>query len=106
MPTTNDPSKYGKLRDPQQGDDKKVEVSVPRMITLPLQAAQLYQNLLGAVMPHELLAEIEQHLASPDITLGNGDDWGLVKNGDGWRTGYSKTQVTYRVDNKRHHHKR
>ena len=30
-------------------------------------------------MPHELLAEIERHLASTDTTLGNGDEWGLIK---------------------------
>ena len=30
-------------------------------------------------MPHELLADIEMHLASPDTTLGNGDEWGLIK---------------------------
>ena len=38
----NDTSQYGKLRDPQLGDGAKVEVSVPRMIALPLRAAQLY----------------------------------------------------------------
>ena len=75
----NDKSQYGNLRDPQQGDDEKVEVSVPRMIALPLRAAQMYQKFKGAVMPHELLAEIERHLASTETTLGNVDDWGLVK---------------------------
>ncbi len=32
-----------------------------------------------AVMPHELLAAIEQHLASPATALDNGDEWGLVQ---------------------------
>ena len=30
-------------------------------------------------MPHELLQAVEDHLASPDTTLGNGNDWGLVQ---------------------------
>ena len=75
----DDRSQYGKLRDPQQGDAETVELHVPRMIALPLRAAQLYQTFNGPVMPHELLAAIEQHLASPDTDLDNGDDWGLVK---------------------------
>ena len=28
---------------------------------------------------HELLATLEQHLASPATALGNGDEWGLVQ---------------------------
>jgi len=48
----NDRSQYGKLRDFQQGDEAKVDVSVPQMIALPLRAAQLYQKFGGAVMPH------------------------------------------------------
>ena len=56
-----------------------MEVNVPRLIALPLRAAQLYQERGGAVMPHELLADIELHLASPETTLGNGDEWGLIK---------------------------
>ncbi len=30
-------------------------------------------------MPHELLASIERHLASNATSLGNGDDWKLVR---------------------------
>ena len=84
----DDRSQYGKLRDPQQGDEAKVDVHVPRMIALPLQAAQLFMNFKGAVMPHELLAEIELHLASPKTALGNGDEWGLVKK---WLTVAAQT---------------
>jgi hypothetical protein len=84
----DDRSQFGKLRDPQQGDAAKVEVHVPRMIALPLQAAQLYQNFNGPVRPHELLAAIEQHLASPDTDLDNGDDWGLIKK---WLTVAAQT---------------
>ena len=76
---TNDTTQYGKLWNPQPGDGTKVEVNVPRLIALPLRAAHLYQKRGGAVMPHELLADIELHLASPKTTLGNGDEWGLIK---------------------------
>ena len=41
-------SQYGKLRDPQQGDAAKVELHVPRMIALPLRAAQPRSNLQRA----------------------------------------------------------
>jgi hypothetical protein len=58
------------------------------MIALPLRAAQLYQNFNGPVRPHELLAAIEQHLASPDMDLDNGDDWGLIKK---WLTVAAQT---------------
>jgi hypothetical protein len=44
------------------------------MIALPLRAASLYHQFKGAVMPHKLLNAIEQHLASPDTSLDNGDD--------------------------------
>ncbi len=49
------------------------------MIALPLWVGRLYHQFNGAVIPHELLAAVEQHLASPDTSLDNGDDWGLVK---------------------------
>ncbi len=49
------------------------------MLALPLWAPKLYHTFNGAVMPHELLATIEQHLASPATALDNGDDWGLVQ---------------------------
>ena len=75
----NNTDQYGKLWNPQQGDGTKVEVNVPRLVALPLRAAQLYHKRGGAVMPHELLTEIELHLASPETTLGNGDEWGLIK---------------------------
>ena len=75
----NNTDQYGKLWDPQATDGTKVEVCVPRMIALPLRAAQIYQQHGGAVMPHELLTAIEAHLASPGTTLGNGDEWGLIK---------------------------
>ena len=56
-----------------------MELLVPRMIALPLWAAKLYHNFNGAVMPHELLATLEQHLSSPATALNNGDEWGLVQ---------------------------
>jgi hypothetical protein len=40
---------------------------------------KLYQEFKGVVMPHELLAAIEQHLASDETSLDNGDNWGLVQ---------------------------
>ena len=49
------------------------------MIVLPLWVTKLYHNFNGAVMPHELLAALEQHLASPATALTNGDEWGLVQ---------------------------
>jgi hypothetical protein len=49
------------------------------MIALPLRAARLYHQFNGAVMPHELLAAVDRHLASPETSLGNRDDWGLVQ---------------------------
>ncbi len=55
-------------------DGPKVELHVPRMIALPLQAASLYRQLKGAVMPQELLDAVEKHLASPATSLDNGDD--------------------------------
>jgi len=67
-------TQYGKLWNPQLGDGQKVEVNVPRLIALPLWAAKLYHKRGGAVMPHELMADIELHLASPDTNLGNGDE--------------------------------
>ena len=66
----NNTAQYGKLWNPQPGDGSKVEVKVPRLIALPLWAAQLYQNRGGVVMPHDLLADIEMHLASPDRQQG------------------------------------
>ena len=72
-------AKYGNLWDPTQQDRTQMELLVPWMIALPLWAAKLYHNFNGAVMPHELLAALEQHLSSPATTLGNGDEWGLVQ---------------------------
>jgi hypothetical protein len=77
------------------------------MIALPLQAASLYQQFKGAVMPHKLLNAIEQHLASPVTSLGNGDDWGLVQNwllvaaqkdGGGGDISKSKSHLAFRTD--------
>ncbi len=31
------------------------------------------------MIPHELLAAVEDHLASPETSLGNGDNWDLVQ---------------------------
>ncbi len=49
------------------------------MIALPLRAATLYHNQKGAVMPHELLQAMEDHLASPETAFDNRNDWGLVQ---------------------------
>ncbi len=75
----NNPAEYGNLWDPTGQDGTRTELLVPRMLVLPLWAAQLYHNFNGVVMPHELLAAIEQHLASPATALDNGDEWGLVQ---------------------------
>ncbi len=74
----NNPSEYRKLWDPT-ANDPKVELHVPRMIALPLQAASLYCQLKRVVMPQELLDAMEKYLASPATSLDNGDDWGLVQ---------------------------
>ncbi len=73
--------KYGNPWEPTMTDGTRGKLIVPHMIALPLRAASLYHQFRGPVMPHELLNTIELHLASPDTTLDNGDDWGLVKNG-------------------------
>ena len=57
----------------------RVELHVPRMIALPLRVASLYHQFNGLVMPHQILNAVEHHLASPDTSLDNGDDWGLVQ---------------------------
>ena len=75
----NNPAEYGNLRDPTPQDGTQMELLVPKMLALPLWAAKLYHNFNGAVMPHELLAAIEQHLSSPATALNNGDKWGLVQ---------------------------
>jgi hypothetical protein len=75
----NNMTQYGKIWNPQLGDGTKVEVNVPRLIALPLQAAQLYQKRGGDVMPRELMADMESHLTSTETTLGNKDEWGLIK---------------------------
>jgi len=72
-------SEYGKLWDPLPQDGARVENHVPKLIALPLRAVKLYQDFKGAVMPHELLAVIEQHLASNETSLNNGDSWGLIQ---------------------------
>jgi hypothetical protein len=72
-------TEYGNLWDPTQQDGTRTELLVPRMIALPLWEAKLYHNFNGAVMPHELLAALKQHLSSPATALGNGDEWGLVQ---------------------------
>ena len=45
----------------------------------PLHAAKLYHQFKGPVMPHKLLAALENFLASPETSLNNGDNWGLVQ---------------------------
>jgi hypothetical protein len=70
----DNPAEYGNSWDPTGQDGTRTELLVPRMLALPLWAAKLYHNFNGAVMPHELLAAIEQHLASPVTALDNGDD--------------------------------
>ncbi len=58
-------------------------------------------------MPYELLNAIEQHLASSDTSLDNGDDWGLVqkwllvaaqKDGRGGDITRSKSHIAFRTD--------
>jgi hypothetical protein len=66
-------AEYGNLWDPTPQDGTRMELLVPRMIALPLWAAKLYHNFNRAVMPHELLAALEQQLSSPATTLDNVD---------------------------------
>ena len=73
------PSEYGYLWEPTLADGRRIKIHIPRMIALLLWAASLYHQFKGAVMPQELLNAIKQHLASPDTSLDNGDDWGLVQ---------------------------
>jgi hypothetical protein len=75
----NNPLEYSNLWDPTTQDRMRAELHVPRMIALPLRAARLYHQFNGAVMPYEILAAVEWHLASPDTSLNNRDDWGLVQ---------------------------
>jgi hypothetical protein len=75
----DNPSLYRKLWEPTANDGTKVDVNVPRLIALPLWAAKLYHQIDGAVMPHELLDALETHLSSPETSLDNRDDWGLVQ---------------------------
>ena len=58
-------------------------------------------------MPHELLDLLETHLASPETSLDNGDDWGLVqkwllvaahKDGGSGDPNKSKSHIAVRVD--------
>ena len=103
----DNPSEYGNLWDPTLADGTRVELHVPRMIALPLRAASLYHQFNGPVMPHEFLNAVEHHLESPDTSLDNGDDWGLVqkwllvaaqKDGGGGNTAKSKSYVAFRTD--------
>ena len=75
----DNPSEYSNLWDPTTQDGMRTKLHVPQMIALPLRAVRLYHQFNGAVMPHKLLAAVERHLASPDTSLDNGDDWGLVQ---------------------------
>ncbi len=72
-------SEYGNLWDPTPQDGTREEINVLPMIALPLCAAKLYHQFTGPVMPHELLAAVEDHLASSETSFGNGNDWGLVQ---------------------------
>jgi hypothetical protein len=74
------------------------------MIALPLWVASLYHQFKGSVMPHKLFNAIKQHLASPDTSLDNEDDWGLVqkwllvvaqKNGVGGDISKSKSHLVH-----------
>jgi hypothetical protein len=75
----NNPLEYGKLWYPTAQDGPRKDLHIPRMIALPLWGARLYHQFNGAVMTHELLATVDWHLASPEMSLGNGDNWGLVQ---------------------------
>ena len=75
----DNPDKYGDLWEPTVTDGMIGELHVPRMIALLLRAASLYHQFKGPVMPHKLLNAIKLHLASPDTTLDNRDEWRLVQ---------------------------
>lgn len=72
-------SEYGNYWDPLPADGARVEHHVPKLLALPLWAVKLYQEFKGPVMPHEMIASVERHLASDATTLDNGNDWNLVK---------------------------
>ena len=101
------PSEYGNLWEPNANNGMKVELHVPRMVAPPLRVASLYHQFKGVVMPHELLNAIEQHVASSDTSLDNGDDWGLMqkwllvatqKDGGGGDITKSKSHLEFRAD--------
>ncbi len=72
-------NEYGNYWDPLPTDGARDEHHVPKLLALPLWAVKLYQEFKGSIMPHKLLASIERHLASDATSLGNGDDWKLVR---------------------------
>jgi len=51
----DNPVEYGNLWDPTGQDGTRMELLVPRKLTLPLWAAKLYHNFNGAVMPDATL---------------------------------------------------
>ncbi len=67
----HNPAEYSKLWEPSLADGIKVDIVVPQTIALPLRK--------GAIMPHKHLQVLEDHLAGPNTTLGNGNNWGLVQ---------------------------
>ncbi len=98
---------YGKLWELTANDGTRVEIHVPRMITLPLWVARLYHQFKGVAMPHKLLNAMEQHLASPATSLDNGDNWGLVqkwllvaaqKDSSGGDLAKSKSLIAFHTD--------
>jgi len=103
----DNPDKYGDLWEPTINDGTRGKLQVPRMIALPLRTASLFHQFKGPVMPHELLNAIELHLSSPDTTLNNGGEWGLVqkwlieasqKDGGGGDPTKSKLHVAFCTD--------
>jgi hypothetical protein len=71
------PSEYGNLWDPTANDGQQVELQVPRMIALPLQAASLYHQVKGVVMPHSCLTPWNSiwQAPPPPSTMGAIGDW-------------------------------
>ena len=91
----DNPAEYRNLWDPTPQDGTRTELLVLKMLALALWAAKLYHNFIGAVMPHEMLAAIEQHLSSPaslPSTTGTSGDWS--NNGCWWQCKGTTAGVT------------
>ena len=108
----DDKSQYGKLRDPQQGDDAQVDVkrasddSVASPSSTTISKLQWASNAPRTAGGDRATPRKPRNDPRQWGRLGISQEVANCGSPDGWRTGYSKTQVTYRVQYKRHHNKR